>query len=198
MGMVQICRRTGQIGDIQCEVVRKGDEFDYQYGTEKFLRHRPFSGAGELGEIEHVWSLVSFTNGFKDFRVRDRNWIDWMRSRSKSPNKGPWQSDFEEMAKAKIFRQHFKWLPFSSETAQNISDDEDAIDIEAETVPQRRLPRGKKPFACTDGFEDAPPPTDDTPHPADTAEPPKEEGYQPGDESQDEPPANPPQGGLFK
>ena len=109
MGMVQIARRSGEVADIQCEVVRDGDEFEYEFGTNKFLRHRPRVWNEGIESITHVWSLVTFTNGFKDFRVQPKEWIDYMRTRSKSPGMGPWKTDYPAMGKKALFREHFKW-----------------------------------------------------------------------------------------
>jgi recombination protein RecT len=167
MGMVQICRRTREVADIQCEVVYEKDDFDYQFGSNKFLRHRPYDGPGDPGKIIHVWSYVNFVNGFQDFRVWRKDKIDEIRKRSKTSDKGPWVSDYPAMAKKSIFREHFKWLPFSSETIQKVTNDDDYIDVEGQVVEPKRL-RGRqpKPFAETDGFGDAGEAPEEEPTPA--------------------------------
>lgn len=48
-GLIDLAYRTGQIQIIQAQVVREFDLFEYQYGLESKLIHRP--GEGERGEI---------------------------------------------------------------------------------------------------------------------------------------------------
>ena len=44
-GLVKLAYNTRQIKSIQAEVVYENDEFAYEKGTHKFLRHKPFLGA---------------------------------------------------------------------------------------------------------------------------------------------------------
>lgn len=201
MGMVQIARRTGEVSDIQVEAVYERDLFEYQFGTNKFLRHIPYDGAGDRGKLIYVWSLVEMKDGGKDFRVWRKDKIDEVRMRSRSKDKGPWVTDEEAMAKKSIFREQFKWLSFSSEVQRRAVIDDDVIDIDAETVKPKRL---RNTFADTEGFGD----------PGDAGEPPDgstsggndpsgEQG-EPKTDSQANPfnqeidPKNKPQGNLFK
>jgi recombinational DNA repair protein RecT len=54
--------------------------------------------------------------------------VEGIRARSKAGAKGPWVTDWSEMAKKTIFRRLSKWLPLSAEiqdgrTIQDIDDD---------------------------------------------------------------------------
>jgi recombination protein RecT len=55
--------------------------------------------------------------------------VEAVRKRSKSPNKGPWETDYDEMGKKTAFRRHSKWLPLSPEVQDAIERDEDAINV---------------------------------------------------------------------
>jgi recombination protein RecT len=184
MGMIQIARRTGELAEIQVEAVYEKDLFEYQYGTTKFLRHIPYDGAGDRGKMIHVWSFVEMTNGGKDFRVWRKDKVDEIRGRSRSKDNGPWVTDYEAMAKKSIFREHFKWLPFSVEVQRAVSSDDDqAIDIETEIVKPRRL---RNTFADTEGFGE----TGDAPLDEETGAPPAQ-GKKQDDQTVPDEQANP-------
>jgi recombination protein RecT len=194
-GIVTICRRSGKVADIQAEVVHKNDEFDFEFGTSKFLRHVPALD-DDPGPLTGVWSMVTFITGEKDFRVWSKRQIDANRVRSKARDSGPWVTNYEEMAKKALFKNQSKWLPFDSETTEKINSDDDVIDIEAERVT-RRLPAGKgKTFADTDGFGDAGALSDASTEPPDANEPPQEGN--PAMESEPPPEHKTPKGSLFK
>ena len=51
-GLIDLAYRTGQVQMIQAQVVREFDEFEYQYGLDSRLNHRP--GTGERGDITFI------------------------------------------------------------------------------------------------------------------------------------------------
>jgi recombination protein RecT len=161
-GLIDCVRRSGEVSYIHCDYVVDGDEFDYQYGTGAFLKHRPDPDArSEFADlpltdkkrrITHVYSFVRLKDGAEDFLVFSPGEVEKVRMRSRAADSGPWshKDDYMEMAKKTVFRNHSKWLPFSSETRDLIERDDDAVDVSAahvleSTARLTALPEGLRP-----------------------------------------------------
>lgn len=128
-GLVDLARRSGEVSYIHCDCVFEGDQFDYRYGSEAKLIHRP-DLQGERKALRAVYSFVKMKDGSEDFIVMGPGQIAAIRKRSASPDSGPWVTDYNEMAKKSCFRNHSKWLPFSSSLKDAIEAGEPSI-IEA-------------------------------------------------------------------
>ena len=144
-GIVQLVRRSGEIADIHCDVVRRGDLFTYKFG--KVVDHVPWFLRDDAkkpaapGEIYAVYSRVEMKDAgvaCDVMSVEEINQIRDGRSQgykaAKKYNKvHPW--DYEEqggsyceMAKKTVFKRHSKWLPISSELAEALTKEDEADD----------------------------------------------------------------------
>lgn len=112
-GMLDLARRSGEIQTIYAHVVYERDHFEYEYGLEPKLIHRP--AQGDRGAPTHAYGVARFKDGGYQFLVMSVDEIEKHRQRSKSPNEGPWVTDWEEMAKKTVIRSMFRWLPVSVE-----------------------------------------------------------------------------------
>lgn len=113
-GMIELAYRSGRVASINARVVKEGDEyFDYEFGTNEYIRHRPGDGTGEVTFSYAVGKLVS---GGQSMVVLNRLEVDRLRDRSKAGKSGPWTTDFDAMARKTAVRQLFKFLPASVET----------------------------------------------------------------------------------
>lgn len=128
-GIVQLVRRSGEVSNIHADVVYEGDDFDFQYGSKAFLRHKP-DMEGPRQKRKAAYCFVEMKDGSEDFMVWSMAKVDAIRKRSKSKDNGPWVTDYDEMAKKTVFRNQSKWLPLSSELIDKITRDDDAVDIE--------------------------------------------------------------------
>src|SRR5690554_6159084 len=137
-GLVELARRSGQVQSVQARIVRDGDEFDYEFGLEPKLRHRPTADADK--PVTHAYAVLRLKDGGVDFDVMTVAEVDAIRKRSRAANNGPWVTDYAEMAKKTVLRRLLKTAPMSVEYQQSVANDEqvrtsvaaDAIDI---TVP---------------------------------------------------------------
>lgn len=125
-GIVELVRRSGEVQDIQADVVRENDHFDFRKGKEGYLTHSWQLGQSR-GNIIGAYSYVVPYEGRDSFEVMDLEEIEAIRKRSKSAESGPWVTDYAEMAKKTAFRRHSKWLPFSPETREKIEKDDDQV-----------------------------------------------------------------------
>lgn len=120
-GMRVLARRSGEIKAIGQQVVREGDDFSFEYGTTKFLRHVP--KPDNRAPIRAFYSVAEFTGGGTDFEVMWKGEVDLVRARSRAKDSGPWVSDYEEMGKKTVTRRLCKRLPKSEEMARLLDAD---------------------------------------------------------------------------
>ena len=116
MGLMKLARQSGEVLSIESRIVREGDMFDWEYGIEKKLRHKP-SGKGELTHAYCIWKLK---DGTVEFEVMDREQVMKIRNRSSAKTKdgdvfGPWKTDEEEMWRKTVVRRASKYMPRSCE-----------------------------------------------------------------------------------
>jgi recombination protein RecT len=122
-GLVDIARRSGQIGDIHADVVCANDRFEYNFGTDAKLVHVP--AMNNRGTVIAAYSCVKLKDGSSSFEVMNIDEIEKIHTRSKAASSGPWVTDWNEMAKKTVFRRHSKWLPVSSEFQEAVERDYD-------------------------------------------------------------------------
>ena len=125
-GLIALSRRSGEIISINANAVREGDEFDYQFGTEEFLRHKPCENRGK---IKYVYAYSKLKDGGHCFIVMSKLEIDKIRAISKASNSGPWTNHYEEMAKKTAIKRLSKLLPMSIEYREAVSSDDKIHDL---------------------------------------------------------------------
>jgi recombination protein RecT len=131
-GLADLVRRSGEVSYLHADVVMEGDEWDYAYGSDAHLTHKP--ALKDRGpERIAFYSFVKLRDGSEDFMVLSPAEVDAVRKRSKAANDGPWVTDYNEMGKKTAFRRHSKWLPLSPEIRDAIERDDEAIDVNAAT-----------------------------------------------------------------
>lgn len=114
-GLVELARRSGQVATITADIVREGDEFEYENGVEPKLRHRP--KAATAAKRTHAWAAVKFKDGSYQFAVLRWEEVEAIRGRSRAGQSGPWVTDTDEMAKKTALRRLCKLLPLTLEIA---------------------------------------------------------------------------------
>jgi recombination protein RecT len=117
-GLMELMYRTGRIDAISAEIVYEGDEFEYEYGTNEFIRHRPkplVSGEQRVPIYAYCYVRVRSTSPTPVvvFTVMSVDEIKAIQSKSKSQN--IWKSHWSEMAKKTVVRRIAKLLPKSIE-----------------------------------------------------------------------------------
>lgn len=122
-GLLDLCYRTGQYKKIVARVVYEGDDFDYSYGLDERLIHRP----REKSEKPiYVYALYELKNGASAFEVMSWKAIEThARKYSQSVQKGytsPWKTDPESMAKKTVLKKVLKYAPKVVEQAEIIAE----------------------------------------------------------------------------
>lgn len=133
-GYVALSRRSNELIMLYAEVVRQGDHFDYEFGLDPKLVHKPEPGAS--GAMTHVYSVAKYKNGGHNFIVLTRAFVERLRRRNPMQGEyptGAWGTDYETMSKAKAIKQLSKYLPLSVEFKHALLADEGIIDTDAFT-----------------------------------------------------------------
>lgn len=119
-GMVELARRSGEVATVEARVVREADEFEYAYGLEPTLVHRPALD-GDPGKLAHVYAIARFRSGAPQFDVMSAAEVEVIRRRSRASDEGPWVTDYFEMAKKTIVRRLAKLLPLTIEAREALA-----------------------------------------------------------------------------
>lgn len=125
-GMLDMVRRSGNIAHVIPRAVYDCDKFSYHYGLQEKLEHVP-GDRTEKSVITHVYAIGFLKeNNHPIFDVMTIKEVHAIRNAVYKWESGPWNSDFEAMAKKTVIRRLFKYLPSSAEFQRAISLDEQA------------------------------------------------------------------------
>lgn len=122
-GLIDLAYRSGEFQCIMSEIVYENDKFEFEYGLNANLVHKPCMG--ERGDMKWVYAMYKLKDGGYSFVVKSINdVIAHGKKYSKTYNNGPWQTAFEEMAKKTVIKQLLKYAPLKSEFARGVAADE--------------------------------------------------------------------------
>ncbi len=129
-GLIDLARRSGQVVSIQAHVVYEGDEFDFAYGLEDKLYHKPT--LGDPGEPIAVYAAAKLTDGGHAFEVMGIEQVNRIRDNSQGYKMAirydkmdtPWIAHWDEMARKTAVRRLAKYLPISVEFQRAAAMDE--------------------------------------------------------------------------
>jgi recombination protein RecT len=121
-GMIELALRSGKIVSLIAREVYENDEFDVAYGLEDALRHKP-KILGDRGKVVAYYAVAKLVGGGHAFVVLSRDDVEKIRKRSRAKDSGPWQSDYDAMAKKTCVRRLFTYLPTSVEMVQALGQD---------------------------------------------------------------------------
>lgn len=123
-GLIDLARRSGQIVSIGAHEVCANDHFEYAYGLDERLEHRP--ALGERGEIIAFYAVAKLVGGGHAFEVMSNQQVldirdasqGWKQAKryGKTENT-PWGGHYAEMGRKTVLRRLFKYLPVSIELA---------------------------------------------------------------------------------
>lgn len=127
-GMIELATRGGKVRKIEARTVHEGDHFDFGFGFEPFIDHKPSLEAENKTKhnLLAVYAVATLKDGTHQVDVLRPDEIEAARQRSQSGknNNGPWGSDYLEMARKTAVRRLCKYLPLSLDVAQAIGEDE--------------------------------------------------------------------------
>jgi len=124
-GLINLAMRSGHVIKIEAHEVREADVFEYQYGTNEFLRHVP-STADDPGRVIAAYAVATLRNGGHQFEVLPWREIMAHRAQSKSAESSgsPWNTNQEAMIRKTPIRVLARYLPQCPELQQGVYLDE--------------------------------------------------------------------------
>ena len=121
-GLIDLAYRSGEVSSIQAQVVYERDEFTYAFGLEPVLKHIP--AASDRGEPTYVYAAFRTKDGGCGFDVMSMDTVRrFAQQYSKSFSAGPWQTNFEEMAKKTVLKKVLKYAPLKSDFLRGMAQD---------------------------------------------------------------------------
>lgn len=118
-GLIKLANNAG-VRVAPPEVVYSNDHFEFERGTNEYLRHKP--NMIDRGEPIAVYS-VARTEGDPVFVVLSVQDVEKVRASSAAKNDGPWKTHWEAMAKKTALKQLLKYLPSSEKLDRAIQID---------------------------------------------------------------------------
>lgn len=137
-GMITLAMRSERISTIRSEIVCKNDDFAWTNGV---ITHSAdfFS---DRGEMIGVYAVATMKDGTEISQTMSKAEVDAIRSRSRSGTKGPWVTDYNEMAKKTVVRRLSKYLPLSPAAMAVIDfDDKQNFDLSAAPIVESTAKR---------------------------------------------------------
>lgn len=122
-GMIDLAYRSGEVQNIQAHEVYENDTFEYELGLEPKLRHIP--ALKDRGNVILYYAVFKLTNGGVGFEVMSKEDVEaFAKKKSKTYGTGPWQSDFDAMAKKTLVKRLLKFAPLKSDFVRAVTADE--------------------------------------------------------------------------
>lgn len=122
-GIMELVRRSGEVKAIYAHEVYGGDKFEFEYGLEKNIVHKP-CGEEDQSKITHFYAVYKLKDGGYDFIVMSRKQLESHRDKFTKSQKngvvfGPWKDHFVEMAKKTVIIKLLKTAPLSIEREES-------------------------------------------------------------------------------
>lgn len=122
-GMIDLAHRSGQFRSIYAMEVCENDDFDYEYGLNPRLKHKP--ATRDRGDVIFYYAVYNTSNGGQMFTVMSVDEAKKFAARfSKSANDGPWKTNFDEMAKKTVIKKLLKYAPIRADFQRQVNEDE--------------------------------------------------------------------------
>lgn len=152
-GLIDLAYRSGAVQSIQAHEVHENDEFEYSYGLDGTIRHKPaLKDRGPVIAYYGVWKTKDGGYGYEVMSVDDVISVRDQYSKAADSKFSPWATNFDAMAKKTVLKRALKYAPLKTEFARALSqdntikttiapdmadepDETNYTDIEAEPVP---------------------------------------------------------------
>ena len=122
-GLIDLAYRSGEVKMIDAQTVYENDEFEYELGIDPVLKHKP--ARTNRGNPIYFYATFKLTNGGQGFQVMSIEDVqEHAKKYSKTYNNGPWQTNFEEMAKKTVLKKLLKYAPLKTEFVKQVTQDE--------------------------------------------------------------------------
>ncbi len=133
-GILEMGYRTNEIIEIDAEKVFKGDIFDWQLGTDKFIKHKPVEENWEYDKetglpiVTHYYAIFKTTRKVTKFVVWTKNQVVKHMTRfspaAKKDAYSPWNTTPDLMSQKTALRDLMRYAPLSPDDRRVLETDE--------------------------------------------------------------------------
>lgn len=137
-GLLTLAQRSEKVEVPYANIVMPEDDFDYELGTNEFLRHKPAARdpkANIIRDFTHAYFYMKMRTGYYSFHVMDREDVLAIRDKSAQavfddngnpkPD-SPWNKFPIEMIRKTPTKQHLKYADLTSHLAMALGADDQA------------------------------------------------------------------------
>lgn len=135
-GLCQLAYQSGEVLDIYAHTVYENDEFDFEYGTKKWIRHK-YDIRKPRGAAIAYYAVVKFKTGGDDFVVLSKHEVEEIREASPGKKSEAWIRHFDRMGEKSAIRDVLRCAPMSQDKSQPLAR---ALDHDS------RFDRGASPY----------------------------------------------------
>lgn len=125
-GLIELAHRSGEIKSIEAHVVYENDVFDFEFGLEPKLMHKP--AKSNRGDAAWVYAVYHTKDGGYGFEVMSVDDINNHRRKYSKAKTSPWDTAWEEMAKKTVIKKVLKYAPLKSDFVRAMVSDESVTD----------------------------------------------------------------------
>lgn len=122
-GIINLMLRSPGVQKVESRVVREGDHFEYNYGLNPTLDHKPRATGSEGRELTHAYATCWRQGAGPTFEVMDREELEKARQQSKAPNSPAWRQWTSEMYRKVVLKRLSKYVDLSPEATRAIETD---------------------------------------------------------------------------
>lgn len=122
-GLVELARRSGEIGDVDSDIACENDEFYYERGLNQNIIHKP--NLHDRGDMTHVYAIMWFLDNRirAKFEVMTVSEVNAIRDASPGRDNDPWRKHYGQQARKTVLKRLMKAAPLSPQLALAINQD---------------------------------------------------------------------------
>lgn len=122
-GLIDLAYRSGEVSIIQAHTVYENDDFSYEFGLDPYIKHKP--ATVNRGNPICYYAMFKTKDGGYGFEVMSIDDVTkHAKNYSKTYSNGPWQTNFDEMAKKTVLKSTLKYAPLKSDFVRGMAQDE--------------------------------------------------------------------------
>ena len=122
-GVVELIYRSPQVGYIETNIVREGDLFEWEYGTDGFIRHKPTELITPTTKVLAYYAIVKMTNGTGFFKVMWKSEVEAHKKKYVKYDSDAWKGSYDSMALKTVITKLSNTLPKSVHYSKAIESD---------------------------------------------------------------------------
>lgn len=142
-GLVKKLYESGEITYIDAAAVYENDKFVYRRGDDPKLEHEPSLG-DDAGKIIAAYAVIKLKNGEVKREVMPRRDIEAVRGASKSAERGPWVTWYDQQAIKSVIKRIYKQLPRADALEKVVASDNEALGF-VDMSPQSAVGNALRP-----------------------------------------------------